>query len=183
MAARPKLTFTLSLSQLSMNEDFSFVRFLKVVKTLYESSTFTQLGRTVGSALNPLSTPSYSTKLDEETSRKSGRGGKRGVKEGGSESIFDAFADACIPSSKTADAKDMKSFDDQGKPRRDTLFEQVIKGCSLLASPVAEEFSDEETFKTRTDEEDFSYYSEGESFETMEDDYSSPRSARRKRRH
>jgi hypothetical protein len=33
------------------NDDFSFVRFLKVVKTLYESSTFTQLGRTVGSAL------------------------------------------------------------------------------------------------------------------------------------
>ena len=33
------------------NEDFSFVRFLKVIKTLYESCTFTQLGRTVGSAL------------------------------------------------------------------------------------------------------------------------------------
>jgi Caspase domain len=33
------------------NDDFSFVRFLKVVKTLYESCTFTQLGRTVGSAL------------------------------------------------------------------------------------------------------------------------------------
>ena len=37
--------------KLSLNDDFSFVRFLKVVKTLYESSTFTQLGRTVGSAL------------------------------------------------------------------------------------------------------------------------------------
>ena len=34
-----------------MNDDFSFIRFLKVVKTLYESSTFTQLGKTVGTAL------------------------------------------------------------------------------------------------------------------------------------
>lgn len=37
--------------KLAQNDDFSFVRFLKVVKTLYESSTFTQLGKTVGSAL------------------------------------------------------------------------------------------------------------------------------------
>lgn len=40
-----------STPKMSQNDDFSFVRFLKVVKTLYESSTFTQLGRTVGSAL------------------------------------------------------------------------------------------------------------------------------------
>jgi hypothetical protein len=42
--------------QLTMNEDFSFVRFLKVVKNLYEASTFTQLGKTVGSALRVSST-------------------------------------------------------------------------------------------------------------------------------
>ena len=41
-----------STIKMAQNDDFSFVRFLKVVKTLYESSTFTQLGRTVGSALN-----------------------------------------------------------------------------------------------------------------------------------
>mmetsp|Transcript_449 Transcript_449/g.712 ORF Transcript_449/g.712 Transcript_449/m.712 type:complete len:627 (-) Transcript_449:74-1954(-) len=41
-----------TLAKLTLNDDFSFVRFLKVVKTLYEASTFTQLGRTVGSALN-----------------------------------------------------------------------------------------------------------------------------------
>ena len=40
-----------TLAKLTLNDDFSFVRFLKVVKTLYEASTFTQLGRTVGSAL------------------------------------------------------------------------------------------------------------------------------------
>ena len=41
-----------SVAKLSLNDDFSFVRFLKVVRTLYESSTFTQLGKTVGSVLN-----------------------------------------------------------------------------------------------------------------------------------
>ena len=37
---------------MSLNNDFSFVRFLKVVKTLYESSVFTRIGRTVGSELD-----------------------------------------------------------------------------------------------------------------------------------
>jgi Caspase domain len=41
-----------SIAKLSLNDDFSFVRFLKVVRTLYESSTFTQLGKTVRSVLN-----------------------------------------------------------------------------------------------------------------------------------
>jgi len=54
-----------SLSQvgkMTMNEDFSFVRFLKVIKTLYEASTFTQLGKTVGSALKaPTNSPPPST--------------------------------------------------------------------------------------------------------------------------
>ena len=34
---------------MSLNNDFSFVRFLKVVKTLYESSVFTRIGKTIGS--------------------------------------------------------------------------------------------------------------------------------------
>jgi len=37
--------------KMTLNDDFSFVRFLKVIKTLYESSTFTQLGQTVRSAI------------------------------------------------------------------------------------------------------------------------------------
>jgi hypothetical protein len=37
---------------MSLNNDFSFVRFLKVVKTLYESSVFTKIGKTVGTELN-----------------------------------------------------------------------------------------------------------------------------------
>lgn len=38
--------------QMTLNNDFSFVRFLKVVKTLYESSVFTRIGKTVGSELD-----------------------------------------------------------------------------------------------------------------------------------
>ena len=53
--------FSLTM-QMSYNDDFSFVRFLKVVKTLYESSTFTQLGKTVGSAL--IVQPPTSSKFD-----------------------------------------------------------------------------------------------------------------------
>lgn len=41
-----------TVAKLAQNDDFSYVRFLKVVRTLYESSTFTQLGKTVGSVLN-----------------------------------------------------------------------------------------------------------------------------------
>jgi len=45
-------SFLLSESQMSLNNDFSFVRFLKVVKTLYESSVFTKIGKTVGTELD-----------------------------------------------------------------------------------------------------------------------------------
>jgi hypothetical protein len=41
-----------SPTQMSLNNDFSFVRFLKVVKTLYESSVFTRIGKTVGNELD-----------------------------------------------------------------------------------------------------------------------------------
>jgi hypothetical protein len=173
------------MSQLAMNEDFSFVRFLKVVKTLYESSTFTQLGKTVGSALNPLSGPIYSNKLDDE-SRKGGRShrskdGKKSARSPGSDSIFDAFTDACSVVQKDTGRRDESKGDDKTTiTRKDTLLEQMIKGCSLLSSPAEDEFSDEDTFKTRT-EDDHSYYSEGESFETMTDDgYESRRRSKRR---
>ncbi len=54
-----------STPKMSQNDDFSFVRFLKVVKTLYESSTFTQLGRTVGSALTTGNVPKDTEDDDE----------------------------------------------------------------------------------------------------------------------
>jgi len=55
-----------STAKFSLNDNFSFVRFLKVVKTLYESSTFTQLGKTVGSALTTGNAPK-GLKDEEET--------------------------------------------------------------------------------------------------------------------
>ena len=53
---------------MAQNDDFSFVRFLKVIKTLYESSTFTQLGRNLGSALNiqPFGAPKPMIEEEEE---------------------------------------------------------------------------------------------------------------------
>ena len=84
-----------------MNEDFSFVRFLKVVKTLYESSTFTQLGKTVGSALNPLSVPLHDAQADGDIVGKNGKNGrnqkdgKKSVRSPNRESLFDTFASAC----------------------------------------------------------------------------------------
>jgi hypothetical protein len=185
-----------------MNEDFSFVRFLKVVKTLYESSTFTQLGKTVGSALNPLSTPIYSNKMEEDlvgTSGNNGKNskgvmkdGKKSVRSPNSESLFDTFASACnIVQNNDSVRRDetMMSKDEQSTlTRKDTLLETMIKSCTLLASPADDDFSDEDTFKTRTDD-DQSYYSDGQSFESMTDDgYHNNNDSRRnhrssKRRH
>jgi hypothetical protein len=39
-------------AKMSINDDFSFVRFLKVIKTLYDSSTFTLLGKAVRGVLD-----------------------------------------------------------------------------------------------------------------------------------
>ena len=162
-----------------MNEDFSFVRFLKVVKTLYESSTFTQLGKTVGSALNPLSAPLNDAQTDNEIAGKNGKhsrnqkDGKKSVRSPNKESLYDTLTSACnIVQSNESVRRDetMLSKDEQSiVTRKETLFETVIKGCSLLTSPADDDFSDEDTFKTRT-EDDQSFYSDGQSFESMTDD-------------
>lgn len=80
-----------------MNEDFSFVRFLKVVKTLYETSTFTQLGRTVGSALNPggpasIKTVEINEGVDDARSQPSV---KSELSSAHADSILDVITDAC----------------------------------------------------------------------------------------
>ena len=73
-----------SVAKMKQSEDFSFVRFLKVVKTLYESSVFTQLGRTVGTALG------QQPVIQEATSE-----------EEGSTIIRDRNADAAAPIQRT----------------------------------------------------------------------------------
>ena len=167
-----------------MNEDFSFVRFLRVVKTLYESSTFTQLGRTVGSALNPLA---MHLPMNDDESRKSGRSAKNKQSAkavSGQKSFFEMLTEACRGKSTS----ETQATDASTIAKNENIFVQMLNGCSLLtAQPEEDEFSDEDTFKTRT-EEDVSYFSDGDSYDdTMatEDDYESRRrrrSSRSKRR-
>lgn len=52
IALAPHLDPPLRPLKMTLNNDFSFVRYLKVVKTLYESSVFTKIGKTVGSELD-----------------------------------------------------------------------------------------------------------------------------------
>ena len=60
------LTFQfLKIPKMEQNKDFSFARFLKVIKTLYESSTFTQLGNIVDSAI-----VETKSQLEEPTDKK-----------------------------------------------------------------------------------------------------------------
>lgn len=178
-----------------MNEDFSFVRFLKVVKTLYESSTFTQLGKTVGSALGPLSSPmdkSESARAKEKDDiLESDQVMTDALQRSGS-TIFDALARACTSphhsrrevSPKSTFAEDEKK-DELSPHSGETLFERVIN-CTLIGGNDDEYSDDEDTLKTRT--YDYQSYGEsftdpGESFESVtDDDESRRRSSRRSRR-
>lgn len=80
---------------------------------------------------------------------------------------------------------DTQAADGSTIPKNENFFVQMLNGCTLLTSPREEdEFSDEDTFKTRT-EEDVSYFSDGDSYDdTMvtEDDYESRRRRRRSSR-
>ena len=178
---------------MSANDDFSFVRFLKVVKTLYESSTFTQLGKTVGSALNPLSPTSDTLPEIDDNNLADKKNGKK--KKGAtnsktnytsptSDSILEAFTDACASrkvSSNSNQALKNAVSSDKTIQRKETIFDQMIKGCTLLATPE-DDFSDEETFKSRT-EDDLSFYSGvDQSYESAtEDEYDSRYRQRRRR--
>lgn len=165
---------------------------MKVVKTLYESSTFTQLGKTVGSALNPLGLNHESMSQDDDHSRKYSKNGnkKKGNANNSSsynvsttDSIFEALTDACTSAGrKDANPEGIRNVvsGEKSLQRKDNFFEQMIKGCTLLTTRE-EEFSDEETFKTRT-EDDLSFYSEvDQSYETMTEDEYETRTRRRRR--
>jgi hypothetical protein len=147
---------------MSWNDDFSFVRFLKVVKTLYESSTFTQLGKTVGSALNvPVIQGSETEEddtmagngsmltIDEETEA----GGKMEKQKG---SFLEALTYCTTPvrGSNAAKNAKRKGFEKSTVDTRETrtaapsLLEQVIN-CTLGHD---EEDWDDETYKSKNDE-------------------------------
>jgi hypothetical protein len=201
------------IGKMTMNEDFSFVRFLKVIKTLYEASTFTQLGKTVGSALKP--TLANSPRLPRSNRAAIDEGGaegetpialsdegaeidvaneryasKRGSVVPSHESILDVLTEACRPTRRhQADRKagfantSGKVIKREDAPRQ-SLLEQVIN-CTLLAPPEEDYMSDEDTFRTRTYDDEIASDAVVESFETLtedEEDFKRNRAPRRKKR-
>jgi hypothetical protein len=171
-----------------MNEDFSFVRFLKVVKTLYETSTFTQLGKTVGSALTP-APPSTPKRLKAKKAEAAGEA-TVDVSNPNTLSIFDVIDKAChiTQSSKNSASHRNGTVSKRHTIPSQSLLDQVMS-CTL-ASPGDDEDSDDDdvTYNTRTYDE-HSFDTEGMSYESIasvtvatEDDESRKQSRRRRRR-
>ncbi len=140
-----------SVAKMKQSEDFSFVRFLKVVKTLYESSTFTQLGKTVGSALGQQ--PALEESVDEEEGEATAdektdseaaiRQTRTGEMQGSG--LLQAL---CSPRACTTNALDKAT----GNSDRDalTVIEKMF-GCNFLVHDIDNEFSyDEETYANHT---------------------------------
>ena len=154
------------------------------MKTLYETSTFTQLGRTVGSALgvNPSDAAERVMQLQSESDI--GISSADGEMEHGAsmnDTIFDVIAEACNAGQREkAELKLARSRENPGnegamqKREPQSLLEQVMN-CTLLAPPD-EEFSEEDTLT-----EDRSYDESVRSLST-EEEYESRKSRRRSRR-
>jgi hypothetical protein len=131
---------------LSHNDDFSFVRFLKVVKTLYESSTFTQLGRTVGSALGHSAGPSKPDDDDDDSASHRSKDEEhekklfeiRKAKEGSS--IFSVLQAWTVPQDDLSriessdrerkDTQDMVTIDTRDNKASASLLEHLIN-CTI----------------------------------------------------
>lgn len=171
---------------MSHNDDFSFVRFLKVVKTLYESSTFTQLGRTVGSALG------YSvgaSKLaddddtydgtymlsqqsqDEENEKKQAE-----IRKAKGNSIFSALQACTTPHDDLSrkesdrerkDALDAVTIDTRDTKSRASLLEQVIN-CTYVHGG-GEPYSDDDTYHSKGSYDD-DHTLEDSTFDSATDD-------------
>jgi hypothetical protein len=168
------------LIKVSMNKDFSFVRFLKVVKTLYESSVFTQLGKTVGSALNPLSPLEDVVSSRREKEKNSEKRNTKASKERG-DTIFDALAHACTTvrfddrvicrtgkTDNSVEEESKKASSDAG-----SLIEKVLN-CTMMERD--EDFSDDDSFKSN------SYDVGSNSFDSLTEEDEPHRSHRRRRR-
>jgi hypothetical protein len=163
-----------------MNEEFSFVRFLKVVKTLYETSTFTQLGKTVGSALAPTPPPkrprAKKVEAEEEITAE--------VASPNSISIFDVIDKAChMTQSKNSSSKSNETVSKRQTVPSQSLMDQVMS-CSLVTNADDEDSDGDDTFNTRT-YDDQSFDTEGLSYESMAsmtDDEESRKQSRRRRR-
>jgi hypothetical protein len=164
-----------AVAKMTQSDDFSFVRFLKVVKTLYESSTFTQLGRTVGSALGQQPVVHESFDDDGVTAHS-----RKGINQSPTEEIAASegpslFSGLCVTPKNRA----VKNPDQE----RDalSLLEKVF-GCNFLV-PEGEdelEMSDEETFGNNTfDDNTF----QNSTFDTVSEDDFQNRRRRKQRPH
>lgn len=165
-------------AKLTLNDDFSFVRFLKVVKTLYDASTFTQLGRTVGSALhtNGNEDDDYPTDaaetMDDETTKSN-----MGAQEGGAQTSFLSAFGACNNGdiagvNKTNDNKTRSTHDGESPStpsKKQNFFEKVLN-CTLIGD---DDGSDDDTYTRDGDMEATT------TFETEDESYQ-PRRRRRR---
>lgn len=137
-----------SVAKMKQSENFSFVRFLKVVKTLYESSTFTQLGRTVGSALGEQ--PTVDESSDEEADEEEEEGEKTlsTIERTKTEEMQEgSVLGLCTPRGRAADSTYSRSENND----RDafSLIEKML-GCNFLVHDLDDDFSDGETFENTT---------------------------------
>ena len=165
---------------MTVNDDFSFVRFLKVVKSLYESSTFTQLGKTVGTALREDEDYEEGDSMANDDDETLGGGSletvdeveekKARAREATVSALSRAFA-ACYSPSKEEDVtkKDIKNYDPSNdKP---SLLEKVVT-CTLNHDEGIMSDDDDGTKRTlddRTYDETFGQ-SDSLTFDATEDE-------------
>ena len=169
-------------AKLTLNDDFSFVRFLKVVKTLYDASTFTQLGRTVGSALhtNGDDDDGYPTDAAETMDDETTKSNMGGTGEGGGHTSFLSAFGACNNgdgassiNNKTKDNKGRSTHDGESistPSKKQNFFEKVL-GCTLIGDDDGSD--DDETYTRDGDMEATT------TFETEDESYQ-PRRRRRR---
>jgi hypothetical protein len=186
---------------MSPNDDFSFVRFLKVVKTLYESSTFTQLGRTVGSALNPSHGMASPSTDDEETFAKLDRQKQVGESEDeknidatkSTNTLLNVLAFCTSPQNTIGDEKRKRNKERKTKSpegdsmtldtrdtRNQSLLEQVLN-CTFAQGD--DPFSDDDTYQTKDERSYGSQTHDDSTYDSnTEDGYESSRRGRSRKR-
>jgi len=161
-----------SIPMLLMNPNFSFVRFLKVIKTLYESSMFTRLGKAVKGALIDAKSPRdermANNKFDDDSDASAEEGSLCTVnsnEQNGEEkqsSFFNPFT-ACSCGVSGEDKEhigiSMLSSDNLGDEKV-TLLNKVM-ACSIM-DPRDKSFEGESfhNYTDSYDEEDGSNYSD-----------------------
>lgn len=156
---------------MTMNEDFSFIRFLKVVKTLYEASTFTQLGKTMGQALGIESDPDGS--IDHDGDSYMDRDANMEISQ--EKSLFKILADACSMSTKRRDNRSKAV-----SQKDNNMFDQLINTCNVFV-PDEGELTDEDTLRTDT-EGAYSFDAQNRSFDSYTDEESVDRKGRKSHR-